>query len=224
MPETQNRFSKEQKIGLILLSSFVVLAVTLGLIEMRNTLYSPFALNNSIPAMIGKNMDTPDALRYRDTDNDGLNDFDELYVYTTSPYLADSDSDGLTDKQELEGGKNPNCAEGKDCLISVAENSSATLMSTGTVDMSDTSQIFSDYDVTSTLEAMLVAPDQMRTLLLDAGLAQSVIDQISDEDLTRMAIEIMSSSTILDDMESATTSPDVTSTVNFINQIMNVSQ
>ncbi|MFA5128178.1 MAG: hypothetical protein WC457_04245 [Patescibacteria group bacterium] len=224
MDEPQNRFSKEQKIGLVLLSSFVVLAVTLGLIEMRNTLYSPFALNNSIPAMIGSDVDTTDALRYRDTDADGLNDFDELYVYSTSPYLADTDSDGLTDKQEVEGGKNPNCAEGKDCNASIAENGSA-IIATSSTDVADTNTLFSNYDVTSTLEAMLTSPDQMRTLLLESGLAQSVVDKISDDDLTKMALEIMSSSTILDSMETtSTTVSDVTTTAKFINQLMNASQ
>jgi hypothetical protein len=223
MDETQNRFTKEQKIGLVLLSSFVVLAVTLGLIEMRNTIYGPFALNNSIPSMIASDVNTTEALRYRDTDNDGLNDFDELYAYSTSPYLADSDSDGINDKQEIEGGKNPNCAEGKNCNASIAENGSA-IIATSSADVTDANTLFSNYDVTSTLEAMLTSPDQMRTVLLESGLAQSVVDKISDEDLSRMAAEILASSTILDNIQMATGTADVSSTAKFINQLMDASQ
>src|SRR3989344_4054423 len=40
-------------------------------------------------------------LKQQDTDNDSLTDYDELNVYRTSPYLADSDSDGYTDKEEI---------------------------------------------------------------------------------------------------------------------------
>ena len=134
--------------------------------------------------------------------------------------MADSDSDGLTDKQEVESGKNPNCAEGKDCNISVADNASA--VPTDTTTLANANDIFNadSYDVTSTLESMMTSPDQMRQVLLDSGLSQSVVDKISDEDLTKMAAEILTSSTLLDDMSSATSTPDVTSTAQFINKIM----
>ncbi len=36
-----------------------------------------------------------------DTDNDGLNDGDEVIVYKTSPLIADTDTDGLTDGDEV---------------------------------------------------------------------------------------------------------------------------
>lgn len=45
----------------------------------------------------------------KDTDQDGLSDYDELYIYSTSPYLMDSDSDEITDKQEVDEGTDPNC-------------------------------------------------------------------------------------------------------------------
>ena len=34
-------------------------------------------------------------MKTKDTDGDGLNDYEESRVYQTSPYLADSDSDGF---------------------------------------------------------------------------------------------------------------------------------
>lgn len=54
-------------------------------------------------------------LQSQDTDADGLNDFDETYVYVTSPYLTDSDSDGVADNEEIQQNTNPNCPEGQDC-------------------------------------------------------------------------------------------------------------
>lgn len=210
---TENlRLSKEQKIGLVLLSAFVLLAVTLGLVEMRNTLYSPFALNASIPPMIGQEVNTPDALRYRDTDLDGLNDYDELYIFTTSPYLADSDSDGLTDKQEVDQGKNPNCAEGKDCYSNVAESASTVA---GKPDVTT-----SLADMATTLEEFMSDPAQMRNVLLQNGLSEDVVNQISDEDLIKMSNDIFSSSSLMNDIMTSTSTQNTTATAQFINDLM----
>lgn len=55
-------------------------------------------------------------LRKKDTDRDGLNDYSELKVYKTSPYLADSDSDGFADAIEIAQGTDPNCPKGQQCI------------------------------------------------------------------------------------------------------------
>ena len=43
----------------------------------------------------------------RDSDGDGLSDFDELTKYNTDPFKEDTDNDGLTDGLEIELGTNP---------------------------------------------------------------------------------------------------------------------
>lgn len=40
-------------------------------------------------------------LNARDSDGDGVSDYDELYTYGTNPLTPDSDGDGLTDVEEL---------------------------------------------------------------------------------------------------------------------------
>lgn len=56
-----------------------------------------------------------DALRRRDDDGDGLNNYDEQFVFRTSPYIADSDSDGIDDGTEVAQDSDPNCPKGKTC-------------------------------------------------------------------------------------------------------------
>jgi hypothetical protein len=51
----------------------------------------------------------------KDDDSDSLNNFQELYVTGTSPYLADTDSDGVNDSTEITAGTNPNCPTGDTC-------------------------------------------------------------------------------------------------------------
>jgi len=65
-------------------------------------------------------------LKNSDLDGDGLSDYDEIYVYNTSPYLTDSDSDGYSDKQEIDDGFDPNCPKGQDCRTSSSSGDSQT--------------------------------------------------------------------------------------------------
>ncbi len=57
------------------------------------------------------------ALKEKDTDADGLNDYEELYVYGSSPYLFSSASDGVADGEKVKQGVNPNCQIGKSCTV-----------------------------------------------------------------------------------------------------------
>jgi hypothetical protein len=43
-----------------------------------------------------------------DTDGDGLEDGDEVYIYQTDPTKKDTDGDGYSDKEEVEKGSDPN--------------------------------------------------------------------------------------------------------------------
>lgn len=61
-------------------------------------------------------------LRKKDTDRDGLNDYSELKIYKTSPYLADSDSDGMPDALEIAQGQDPNCPKGQQCIQGLNQN------------------------------------------------------------------------------------------------------
>lgn len=45
---------------------------------------------------------------FEDSDSDGIADYDEVAIYKTNPFAADSDNDGFTDEAEILGGFDPN--------------------------------------------------------------------------------------------------------------------
>lgn len=121
-------------------------------------------------------------LKLKDTDGEGLSDYDETYVYHTSPYLKDSDGDGTEDKTELAKGTNPNCPEGKDCG---PIGSGLVPLTDGSVDA--TTDLEPTDDETQFVDAMLnPSPAQVRAFLLESGASQEDIDKIDDATLMQM--------------------------------------
>lgn len=51
---------------------------------------------------------SPEKLKAADSDLDGLNDYDELYIYHTNVGAADSDTDGYLDGDEVKNSYDPN--------------------------------------------------------------------------------------------------------------------
>jgi len=54
------------------------------------------------------NVEDNTTLQGLDRDNDGLSDYDELYVYYTNPFDPDTDRDDVSDYDEVLGGSDPN--------------------------------------------------------------------------------------------------------------------
>lgn len=189
MPEEQGRagLTKEQKIGAVLLSVFTIFAIALGILKIRNTMYAPFALNKKIPQFLRHDISGSESLVYRDTDKDGLNDFDELYVYSTSPYLADTDSDGMPDKSEVEKGSNPICPEGKDCAQFGADAAALPVNTSATSSLGKEQTDFTLAD----LEKATNDPAQIRRLLLEGGVDKKVLDATTDAELIKMIKDLM---------------------------------
>lgn len=132
-----------------------------------------------------------EASKSKDTDGDGLVDYDELYVYKTSPYIADSDSDGYTDQEEIFSGNNPNCPTGKTCGVSgdggetagSAVSTDELLEAIGVEEV----DVYTEVDLNSpeALESFFeqATLEQIRAALLDAGVSQEELDAIDDETL-----------------------------------------
>lgn len=129
----------------------------------------------------------------KDTDGDGLVDYDELYVYKTSPYIVDSDSDGFSDKQEVYSNNDPNCPAGENCGVILATSDAEAVKDDGNnalavallgeeqVALMEEYDFESDEDVTAFFQQATL--DQIRSALLIAGMTQEQLDLIDDETL-----------------------------------------
>ncbi|MBI4437683.1 hypothetical protein HY631_01895 [Candidatus Uhrbacteria bacterium] len=136
----------------------------------------------------------------KDTDGDGLVDYDELYVYKTSPYVSDSDSDGYDDKMEVFSGNNPNCPEGKDCgsfvssseVVGVSGASIEALVgSLGSEGLLEAGAV--PFESAEDVEAFFKTAtlDEIRASLLEAGMSQEELDLIDDETLEAYFIGVL---------------------------------
>lgn len=188
-----------QKIALAVLAFFAVLVFVFGIINIQKGIYSPFSQKTSVKDKDsghglekfcpgGNCSDLSDAdLKNKDTDGDGLSDYDELNFYKTSPYLEDSDSDGFSDKEEIDNNKNPNCPAGRDCDNDVLFNEDAQLVNPGTANNIDleelNAQIMPSKAQISDLGSEEMSVDDLRKLLIEAGMGKALLDQISDKDL-----------------------------------------
>ncbi|MEK7158946.1 MAG: hypothetical protein AAB766_00385 [Patescibacteria group bacterium] len=153
----------------------------MGFIQIKNIIQIPWPVSKTEPgqavaqtskkevAVDLKNED-PKKLKTQDTDEDGLSDFDEVYIYETSAYLADSDSDGVNDIDEIKNSEDPTCPIGVKCFATASGTSetSKTLNQTlrdGSGQASETSET-SEVEMTDLTN---LSASDLRALLLKSG-------------------------------------------------------
>jgi hypothetical protein len=205
---------KGQKIALASLAFFSLIFFIAWGVNLKNNIYGPFQMKESaVNDSLATSADTADksenALKTQDTDKDGLNDWDEANIYSTSLYLDDTDSDGFKDKEEIDSGNDPNCPEGQNCSADqlaspdASPNNSANSGDGLGADTASTSEIIGGI---AEPEQVLTAAEKqaisdglgkdvnaatLREMLLSAGMQKEILDQISDEDLVQSYQETM---------------------------------
>ncbi len=158
----------------------------LGLGTFSKRLEAPFGLSpRSSLTDASFAPDSPDAFlsQTKDTDRDGIPDVQELQVYRTSPFLEDSDSDGVSDKAEIDAGTDPNCPKGKDCRAS-------DLPLTRDAGQKEIAKKLYESTVSSQLEKTGVPgisdPTSIRNFLRDAGVSEDTLKQFDDAALRKI--------------------------------------
>jgi hypothetical protein len=183
--------------------------VVLWVAKLRNNIYGPFngkATSNQVSV---QTQNSDEALKNKDTDGDGLSDYDELNIYHTSPYLADTDSDGIPDGTEVKNGTDPNCPTGRTCAggsvipETGGEGSTTPSSSNDTLNSllnqfgaTNPANLTNPANSTAGAGTGSLSSDQLnalknidaaslRQLLLQAGMPQATLDKISDADLMK---------------------------------------
>ncbi len=144
---------------------------------------SPISLKDKAALVEGLN-------RLKDTDGDGLSDYDELYTYGTSPYLVDSDSDGVSDYDEIVFGQG---TENTSKEIVIGEN---------TMDMNEA--------LRASINTMTL--DEFKKELLNSGYDKEIVDVITEENFEEIKIELNKSLSENNEVQSSN-STNTTNTV-----------
>ncbi len=187
--------NREQKTGFGMVISFGVLALIFGVFYVWKHVASPFVISYTGPKFLTGDEQRQlemETLQKEDTDSDGLNDYDELYVYRTSPYIADSDSDGTNDQTEIRHGDDPNCAANMPCGLAQDTVNPTTVKGTFVEAAADSAgaSVAAGVPETITPDAANIGAllaqmtgDELRQLLIEAGGDANAVNALTDEEL-----------------------------------------
>ena len=198
----QSGLDKRQKFAIAVLGIVGVFFIVLWVVQLNQKLSVPFTYSegNTPSAQISEQPqeDTAAVQKNKDTDGDGINDFDELNIYKTSPYLDDSDSDGIKDGQEIKNGTDPNCPEGKKCSAADVLEEKATSSASQTNPQAQNMDAFNNLfeqlsgQTGSGNAAGGQAPDAktvdvkaLRKSLLDAGISSKILNALTDAQILK---------------------------------------
>lgn len=200
----QNRPTKilqtEQKIAFVLLIFLGFGGIIFGFRSFGSQLYRPIQLQMAkyytgadVVSADNPDLKIAEEQKKKDSDHDGISDYDELYVYKTSPYLIDSDSDGIDDKTEVFGGTDPNCPKGKDCGSGAETANTAPTSADGVVGaipgnegilQSGQIKLQNKDEIQNFFKSATI--QEIRAALIQAGAPKEEVDKVSDTDLKKM--------------------------------------
>lgn len=173
-----------------MIATFGVLALAFGPFYLWKHIASPFVISYVGPKFLtgdDAEQEKMEALKKEDTDSDSIDDYRELYVYKTSPYLKDSDSDGTEDNIEIAQGQDPNCAPSMPCATLAQDAvTPETLQGTFAEDVAveagaSTAPAATPADVATAFAQMTV--EELRKILVDAGGDPAQINALTEEEL-----------------------------------------
>jgi len=194
-------------------------ALFLGLLNIKSTLVSSFQKgfnwNNVIASSEQKSASPSTALqkiielKNKDTDHDGLSDYDEINIYHTNPYLKDTDGDGIPDGQEVKDGTNPNCPQGQNCgsfktsplnrKASTTKQEVSKFFSVNSPSSSFTKNSSFEKNTSSSLStneaARLMSGKaslaEVKQMLLQAGMSPQDLNKIPDKSIMQMYYQMV---------------------------------
>ncbi|TAK05320.1 hypothetical protein EPO33_05140 [Patescibacteria group bacterium] len=191
-------WAEEHRTVLVGLLLITVVLFVLGAAQIVRTIRAPFtAPTGAYKTTEQLRQEEVAALKARDTDGDGLSDYDELNIYLTSPYLEDTDSDGVSDGDEVRAGEDPNCPRGQNCGPGASQvgprgASPQDLTSAPGSRPGANSPLSGSTFVGLTPENLeTLDATQVRSLLRGAGVPEDVLSQFTDEEIMALFRETL---------------------------------
>lgn len=153
-------------------------AVDLSKLKAPESLKQQFDLQDKLLEALNSQIALTDDLKTKDTDKDGLSDYNEFKIYKTSPYLADSDSDAISDKDEVTNGTDPLCPSGKVC------RQESDLLG-------DPGDSVTYEDLSGQIKEIVPVSKLRELLVQQGGLTQEQVDQLDDATLQQIYEETL---------------------------------
>ena len=169
--------NKSKILPLFFLSILGLFVLVLGFFQIRGAIYGPFEGFKKSGAEEKLALTQEEILsilseqaKQEDTDKDGLSDYDEVYVYHTSPYIQDSDSDAFSDQEEIDAGSDP--LDSNSTPYHQAQNN-------------EESNLIEEFWPES-LENEEFSLEDIRDFLIQVGIAKEIVDNIDDNELKKL--------------------------------------
>ncbi len=209
-----NALTMEQKLAVGVLCVAGVAALAFSAIRVRDALIGPFTTDVQTLVDLRNQLGPSDAelaeeQRRTDTDGDGVNDYDELNAYRTSPYLRDSDSDGEADNIEIAKGTDPNCAKGQTCLSVVSGTETASGTRPGFIPPPGTAALPGTMPPGGAVGASPIPPRDaatIRSILQSSGMSAAELAGFSDAELLNAYDQLLKESGATPEPSSSTSS------------------
>ncbi len=188
-------FNGQQKAGYTVVICCGALAVVLGFLYLGRHLNAPFQITYTGDRVLTSDQQEAEQMKTQkaaDTDGDTINDYDELYVYKSSPYLTDSDSDGVSDDLEINSGSDPSCATGESCQNTLDDVNNDTGFISDFADQAAAQTAASAAEIDKMkLTLSQVTPAEIRAMLVESGAVQAEVDAMTDGDVTALYQQII---------------------------------